>query len=136
MSFPRYPPSLRTHLPSSRLRDCRANRSLGKFITAAIHNRSTLLGARILGASQYLTAPQILAAITKVTGKQTKFLQVSADVYKSFLPGPVAQEFLENHLFIEEPGYYNGETLEASHAILREKLTTLEEYLTGIKVKF
>ena len=44
------------------------------------------------------------------------------------MPEFMAQEMLENHLFIESPGYYNGEGLEKSHAILDEKLVPWKEY--------
>ena len=36
---------------------------------------------------------------------------------------------LENHLFVEEPGYYNGEGLEWSLGLLDGKPTTWKEYL-------
>jgi hypothetical protein len=44
----------------------------------------------------------------------------------------MAQEMLENHLFIENPGYYNGEELEKSHAILDEKLVGVKEYAGNV----
>lgn len=46
----------------------------------------------------------------------------------------MAQEMLENHLLIQEPGYYGGESLEKSHAILDQKLTTWKEFVIENKV--
>ncbi|KAF2032890.1 putative nucleoside-diphosphate-sugar epimerase [Setomelanomma holmii] len=101
----------------------------GKFVTAIIKNRSSVLGAQILGAEAYYTPEQALDILAEVTGKKTAFVQLDEKTYKSFLPEPVAQELLENHLFIEVPGYYGGESLEKSHAILDKKLVSLKEYL-------
>jgi hypothetical protein len=64
-----------------------------------------------------------------VTGKKTQFAQVDEATYKSFLPEFMAQEMLENHLFIEKPGYYGGEGLEKSHEMLEEKLVGWKEYV-------
>jgi uncharacterized protein YbjT (DUF2867 family) len=108
--------------------DC-ANGSIGKFVKAIIKNRSSVLGARILGAQGYYTPTEILDQITKVTGKKTQYMQIDEKTYKSFLPEFMAEEMLENHLFIEEPGYYGGEGLDKSHDILAEKLVTYKEYL-------
>jgi hypothetical protein len=64
-----------------------------------------------------------------VTSKKTSFLQVDENTYKSFLPEFMAEELLQNHLFIENPGYYGGEGLEKSHEILDDKLVGLKEFL-------
>jgi len=66
--------------------------------------------------------------VTAATGKKTQFYQVDEKTYRSYLPEFMAQEMLENHYLIESPGYYNGEKLEKSHAILDEKLVGVEEY--------
>jgi hypothetical protein len=104
------------------------NSILGKFIKAIIKNRSSVLGARILGAQGYYTPNEILDQLTAATGKKTQYFQIDEKTYKSYLPEFMAQEMLENHLFIEEPGYYGGETLDKSHSILDEKLVSWKEY--------
>ncbi|KAH7377353.1 NmrA family transcriptional regulator [Pyrenochaeta sp. MPI-SDFR-AT-0127] len=101
----------------------------GKFVTGIIANRSAVLGARILGATDYYTPPQILDQITEISGKKTQFVRVSNEAYKSFLPEFMAEEMLENHLFIDEPGYYNGEGLEESHKIVKSELTTWKDFV-------
>lgn len=102
----------------------------GKFVKAIIKNRDATLGKQILGAENYYTPEQILSALKEATGKNTNFVQVSAEQYKGFLPPFIAEEMLENHLFIEEPGYYNGAELKESHEILEDKLTSWKEFVT------
>jgi hypothetical protein len=41
----------------------------------------------------------------------------------------MATEFLENHLFIEDPGYYLGEPLEGSLELLDEKPTDWAQFV-------
>jgi len=48
----------------------------------------------------------------------------------------MGKEMLENHLFIEEPGYYAGRSLEESRELLKSvglKPTTWEEFLVKNK---
>lgn len=103
---------------------------LGKFVKAIIKNRDNLLGKRVYGAVDYYTPKRILAELEEVTGKKTRFVQVSAEQYKSFFPEFMAQEMLENHLFIENPGYYNGASLKESQDIVEDKLTTWKEFIS------
>ena len=92
-------------------------------------NAHQLNGKRILEATGYFTAEEVISTFTKVTGKKAVFIQVTPDQYKAALPAAVGQEFLENHLFIEEPGYFLGESLDESHKLLDAKPTTFEEFL-------
>jgi hypothetical protein len=62
-------------------------------------------------------------------------VQLDNNTYKSFLPEFIAQEMLENHLFIEEPGYYLGEGLEKSHENVEEALVSWKEF-AGSKSAF
>jgi hypothetical protein len=45
------------------------------------------------------------------------------------LPPAIAEEYLENQLFVEDPGYYLGEPLEPSLKLLDSKATTWEEFV-------
>jgi len=100
----------------------------GKFVNGIIKHRDSVLGARILGAEGYYTAPEILDQLSKATGRKTQFYQIDDKTYMSYLPEFMAQEMLKNHQLIESPGYYNGEELEKSHAILDEKLVSVKEW--------
>jgi uncharacterized protein YbjT (DUF2867 family) len=101
----------------------------GKFVKGIIKNRDSVLGKRIYGAADYYTPEQFLAQLEEVTGKKTNYMQIPGDVYKTFLPEFMAQEMLENHLFIESPGYYNGDSLEESLALLEEKPVSWKEWV-------
>ncbi|GLI80384.1 hypothetical protein PoHVEF18_008738 [Penicillium ochrochloron] len=93
-------------------------RDMGKFVAAALKNRSEVLGTQILAAANYYTPTRILAEFEEVTAKKTRFVQVDSESYTSFMPGRMGEEMLENHLFIESPGYYRGRSLKESHDLL------------------
>ncbi|RHZ50509.1 transcription factor domain-containing protein [Aspergillus thermomutatus] len=74
---------------------------LGKYVAAALKNRAESLGAQILAAADYYTPTRILEEFEEATGQKTRFVQVDSETYTSFLPATIAEEMLENHLFIE-----------------------------------
>ena len=109
---------------------------VGKYVAAALKSRSDVLGSQILAAADYYSPSQILAEFEEVTGKKTQFVQVDSDTYKSFIPGPMGEEMLENHLFIENPGYYNGKSLKESNDLLKKhgyQPTSWKEFLEKSK---
>ncbi len=97
---------------------------------AIIKNKDATLGKHILGAENYYTPEQIRSTLEEATGKKTNYIQVTAEQYKGFLPEFIAEEMLETHLFIEEPGYYNGADLRESHDILEDKLVSWKDFIT------
>lgn len=106
-------------------------------MAAALKNRSEVLGRQLLAAADYYSPTRILAEFESVTGKETRFVQVDSDTYKSFIPGPMGQEMLENHLFVETPGYFNGKSLKEGHALLEKsgyQVTSWEDFLKQSKV--
>ncbi|KAF1816884.1 NmrA-like family domain-containing protein [Eremomyces bilateralis CBS 781.70] len=106
-----------------------AAEDMGKFVKPALKKPEKFNGKRILAATDYYPVARILAEFEEVTGKKINFNQISADQYKSFLPDYMAQEMLENHLLIEEPGYYNGTSLQESLDALEDKPTTWKEFV-------
>ncbi|KAK3903310.1 NmrA-like family domain-containing protein 1 [Staphylotrichum tortipilum] len=102
----------------------------GKFVKAAIKHSASLNGKRVYAASDYYTPERILADVEEVTGKKTAYVQLTPEQYKAALPAATADEMLENHLFIEKPGYFNGEILKESLDLLDEKPTTWKEFIT------
>ncbi|KAM0324800.1 hypothetical protein ACHAQA_007766 [Verticillium albo-atrum] len=129
-----YPVSAEAQFP---LIDAEAD--TGKYVAAVLRNPTRHHGKQILASTGYYTPKRILAEFEEVTSKKTSFVQLDADTYKSFLPPSMAQELLENHLFIEEPGYYKGEPLEASEELLAEaglKSTTWREFVEKNKSTF
>ncbi|KAL5343423.1 hypothetical protein BJX70DRAFT_354128 [Aspergillus crustosus] len=112
---------------------------LGKYVAAALKNPSKTLGSQILAATDYYTSTRILKEFEEVTGNKTRFVQVDNDTYKSFMPGYLGLEMLENHLFVEEPGYYNGRSLQESQDLLAEagyKPATWKDFLEQNKAAF
>lgn len=76
-----------------------------------------------------------------MTGKTANFIPLDADTYKSFLPPAIAQATLENHLLIENPGYYSGVdvSLEESLDLVKKaglKVTTWKDFLETNKAAF
>ena len=63
-------------------------------------------------------------------------MQISSDMFRSFLPPPVAEELNENILLLEGPGYYAGESLDASQALLDQKPTGWKEFVQKNKAKW
>lgn len=101
----------------------------GKFVKAIIKNSDKLNSKQVLAATAYYTPKEILSTVSEVTGKGTHFASVTPEQYKSFLPEAIAEEMLENHLFVEKPGYYNGAELDESLSILEDKPTTWKEFV-------
>ncbi|KAJ5598789.1 hypothetical protein N7537_008873 [Penicillium hordei] len=88
---------------------------MGKYVAAALKNRSEVLCLQLLAAADYYSPTRILAA---------------------FIPGPLGQEMLENHLFSENPGYFNGKSLKESYALLEKsgyRVTSWEDFLKQCK---
>ncbi|KIW19408.1 hypothetical protein PV08_03703 [Exophiala spinifera] len=100
----------------------------GKFVKVALKHPEAYRGKQVLMAADYYTVDRITSDFEEATGKRLNFLQVSAEQYKSFLPKAIADEMLENHLFVENPGYYNGASLKESLDALEDKPTTWKEY--------
>ncbi|KAM5343765.1 hypothetical protein ACJ41O_012302 [Fusarium nematophilum] len=116
-----------------------ASSDTGKYVVAIIKKRDSLLGKQVLAAAGYYTPRQIVSEFEKVTGKKARFIQIDAETYKGFLPPFMANEMLENHLFIEEPGYYLGKDLDESQKLLADaglSSTTWGEFLEQNKAAF
>lgn len=108
----------------------------GKFVTAAIKAFPTGQGKRIYAATNYYTPKQIVSEFSGVIREPTSFVQLPEEVFKSFLPPPIAQELTENMLLLEDPGYYAGADLSESLAILSEKPKTWKEFVEANKAKW
>ncbi|BCS29291.1 NmrA/HSCARG family protein [Aspergillus puulaauensis] len=112
---------------------------LGKYVGIALKNPSKTQGSQILAATDYYTPTRILKEFEEVTGQKTRFVRVDNDTYKSFMPGYLGLEMLENHLFVENPGYYNGKSLKESQGLLADagfKPTTWKDFLQQNKAAF
>jgi uncharacterized protein YbjT (DUF2867 family) len=101
----------------------------GLFVKAAIKHADQLKNKQILAAAKYYTPEEIVDVFSQVTGKKAVFVQVTPEQYKAPLPPNMAQEFLENQQFVEDPGYYLGEPLEPSLKLLDSAPTTWPEFV-------
>lgn len=104
-----------------------------------MRNRDSVLGKQILAAWDYYTPSRIVSEFQEVTGKTARFVQIDAETYKGFFPAPMADEMLENHLFIGEPGYYAGKDLKESLDLVSGvglKPTSWKEFLEANKAAF
>ncbi|KAJ5110701.1 hypothetical protein N7532_001236 [Penicillium argentinense] len=106
-----------------------AAQDTGLFVKVALKHAGKLKNKQVMAAAAYYTPQEIVDTFSRVTGKKASFVQVSAEQYKASLPPAVADEYLENQLFVEEPGYYLGEPLEPSLKLLDSKPTTWEEFV-------
>ncbi|KAL6801308.1 hypothetical protein GGI42DRAFT_43012 [Trichoderma sp. SZMC 28013] len=113
-----------------------AAQDTGKFVKAAIKNFPSQAGNRILAASDYYTIDQLISEFSQVMGKPAHAVQIDDDKFKSFLSPVAAQELLENMKLLEDPGYYAGESLAGSLALLEEKPTTWKEFVEKNKQKW
>ncbi|PON28865.1 hypothetical protein TGAM01_v201973 [Trichoderma gamsii] len=112
---------------------------MGKYVVATIKERENVLGKQILAAADYYTPTRILAEFEEVTGRKANFVKLDADTFTSFFPSPFGVEMLENHLFIEEPGYFAGKSLDESLDLLRKvglKPATWKQFLAKNKAAF
>lgn len=104
-------------------------RRTGKFVKPALKHPELFNGKQILAATDYYQVSRIIAEFEEVIGKKITYHQVSGEQYKSFLPEFMAEEYYENHLLLEKPGYFNGMSLEQSFEALEEKPTSWKEFL-------
>ncbi|KAL3422173.1 NmrA-like family protein [Phlyctema vagabunda] len=108
----------------------------GKFVKGILLNREKTLGKRILGATSYQTLQEVLddfKAVFPEAGKDAPYIDVPHDAYKAALasagmPEFVQEELLQNMRLLGEFGYYGGASLDESHSILVDKLTTWKEF--------
>ncbi|RGP81004.1 hypothetical protein FLONG3_793 [Fusarium longipes] len=109
---------------------------MGKFVKAAIKNFPGTLNKRVFAATDYYTPNRIVSEFSQVMGKPATFNQVPAEVFKTFLPAPAADELTENMMLMEDPGYYGGADLKESLDILDEKPVTWKEFVEKNKSKW
>jgi hypothetical protein len=111
----------------------------GKYFVAVARNPDKVLGKQIYAAADYYSPDRAMAEFQDVTGKTGRYVQLEHDMYKSFLPPPIAQELLENELLCEEPGFFAGGSLAEGHRLLAEvglAPTTWKDFLETQKSRF
>ncbi|TRM61225.1 hypothetical protein BD626DRAFT_631771 [Schizophyllum amplum] len=109
----------------------------GKFVKAILLKREEVLGRQIYASAAYYTPQQMVDHLKKLypeAGEGAAYHELPHDAFKGILakqgmPEVVQEELLQNLIFIAEYGYYGGESLDESIAIVDEPLTSWEQYL-------
>ncbi|KAK1832270.1 NmrA-domain-containing protein, partial [Podospora conica] len=109
----------------------------GKYIKAAVLHRDEVLGKRILGATEYMTMGSLVDAFKRVfpeAGKTAKYVEASDEAHRASLVQAGMREFvvkdlMENFEMFRKYGYYFGDSLDETHSLVEDKLTTYEEFL-------
>ncbi|KAF8472850.1 NMRAL1 protein [Kalaharituber pfeilii] len=89
-------------------------RDTGKFIKGILLNREKTLGKRVLGATKYMSPNEVLEVFKKVKAETAK---------------EKGAQYNENMVLLGTYGYYGWESLDWSHSIVDEPLTTWEEFV-------
>ncbi|RYP13624.1 hypothetical protein DL767_010634 [Monosporascus sp. MG133] len=97
----------------------------GKFIKAIVLNRDRVLGKRVLGATTYMTAQEVVDSFRTLfpkAGSTAYFFQLSEDMFRETLKSQGLSDYLvtelyENLRLLEEFGYYGGNL----HQVPKEK---------------
>jgi hypothetical protein len=108
----------------------------GKYIKAAVLNESEVLGKRILAATAYMTGQEIVDGFARVypaSGKTARYYEVPEEQFRGYLKGQGSPDFVINEMhqnmrLMNEFGYYGGESLDWTHGLVEDHLTTWEEY--------
>ncbi|KAH6638616.1 NmrA-like family protein [Truncatella angustata] len=108
----------------------------GKYVKAIILNREKLLGKRFLGATNYMTAQELVDEFKQLfpeAGKTAQYFQLTESMYRDFMKSQGTPEFVidetyENVRLLEEFGYYGGAPLDETHKLVTDPLTTWAEY--------
>ncbi|THZ87449.1 NAD(P)-binding protein [Aureobasidium pullulans] len=101
----------------------------GKFTNAILKNADKLNGKQVLAATAYYTPKQIVADFEQASGEKMRYIQISGEQFKSYLPEFMAEEMLENHVLLDTEGYYGGEGLEESLELLESKPVTWKQFV-------
>lgn len=101
----------------------------GKFVNAILKNAAKLNGKQVLAATAYYTPRQIVADFEEVSGHKMRYIQISGEQFKSYLPKFMAEEMFENLVLLDTAGYYGGVGLEESLDLLDEKPVTWKQFV-------
>ena len=106
----------------------------GKFVAGLLAAEpSSVDGIHVNGVSQWVSPGELVQTLSKVTGLDVVFREVSAEEYEGYLPPAIAKEMTQNMLLVRGWSYFGNEAekqQEKSDKWLGErKATTLEEFV-------
>ncbi|KAK7985009.1 hypothetical protein PG988_002631 [Apiospora saccharicola] len=106
----------------------------GKYVKAMVLNRDAVQGKRFLAATSYMTANQIVADFQKLFPAQTaRYFDLPKDTFFAAIKGAgmpdfVVEELYENMRLMSDFGYYGGDSLDWTHGLIEDPLTTWKEF--------
>ena len=103
----------------------------GKYIGAILASPEKYEGKVFSAATRLYSYSEIVATMSKASGKTVNYKQLPLNVWSSFLPAESADYLVDMFLWIQDYGYYGPQTeelVEWTAKQARGKLTTLEEY--------
>lgn len=103
----------------------------GKFVGVILAESDKYEGKTFCAATKFYTLDEIVAALSKSSGKTIVYNQIGTEEFKRSLPF-AADIFAEGFSFQEEYGYWGPESEEAVAWAVENvpgRLTTLEEFL-------
>lgn len=106
----------------------------GKWIAGVLVQPEQYAGKELRAATAWYSFAEIVETMSKVTGKTIKYKQVPDDVFRSFLPAPMADSILQIHQYNRDYHYFGDKTpdrqgVEWAAKQARGKLTSFEDYL-------
>lgn len=104
----------------------------GKWVGAILAEPDKYEGKTICAATRMYSLKEMAAALSKSTGKNVVYKQVSNEEFAKSLPDMVADLFVDYFGYINEFGYYGpgtAEKVEWAAKQARGKLSTFEEFL-------
>lgn len=100
-----------------------ASDDTGKFVKAILTHKDETVGKRVLAATDYYTASDIVKIFSEVkseAGKGAKFQEIDKQTYKDSLAGfpeRGKEEMYQNMAFMNDWGYFGKEDLGWSHSV-------------------
>ncbi|KAL8833429.1 MAG: hypothetical protein Q9170_004272 [Blastenia crenularia] len=119
--------------PKARLSVIDAVGNSGNFVGAILAEPDKFEGKTLCAAEATYTLEEIVALMSKTTGKTVVYKQIPVEDFKASLPFPaeVADVFVEVFNFVEEFGNWGADSeklVARDKKNARGRLTTLEEY--------
>ncbi|KAF7197057.1 NmrA-like family domain-containing protein 1 [Pseudocercospora fuligena] len=78
----------------------------GKYVMGLFEGGAEANGAKAHGVSTWTTPKEIVAALSKISGREVKFQKLPAEVFAGFLPENIREELLETMLLVGDHSYY------------------------------
>lgn len=121
-------------MPSTKLPLIDTAGDTGKFVKAIVLHRDELLGKRLIGVSEYRSLDDVAEIMEKVSTKKTQYVHVDMDQFlQRFAARGYPQHILEDvkdmMLWLQDFGYFEGQSLEDPKKYVEDELTTFEAFL-------